>query len=62
MYELTENDIMDIETAIEVAQFESVLPEADGGEYWDNLKQLLDKLHIKYDKNGHVILTRNCVW
>lgn len=55
MYELTENDIMDIETAIEVAQFESVLPEADGGEYWDSLKQLLDKLHIKYDKNGHVI-------
>ena len=57
MHELTENDIMYIEMAIEVAQFESVLPEADGGEC-DELKQLLDKLNIKYDKNGHVILTR----
>ena len=56
--ELTQAEIELIATAIEVAQFESLLPDVKDDDWGDcprNLMLLLDKLGIKYDDKGHVI-------
>ena len=55
--ELTQAEIELIATAIEVAQFESQLPDVKV-DNWDctrDLMSLLEKLGIKYDDKGHVI-------
>ena len=56
--ELSAKDIHLIAYGIEVAQFESLLPDVKDDE-WDcasDLMSLLDKLGIKYDDQGHVIV------
>lgn len=53
MYELTQVEIELIECAISVAQFENQLSMVTES---DELKALCDKLGIRYDNTGNVIL------
>lgn len=56
--DLSAEDIRLIACGIEVAQFESQLPDVkvDNWDCTSDLMSLLDKLGIKYDDKGHVIV------